>query len=286
MAEIEGPLQEISRDIQNELADAARLKADPETALADHQRMVREALEKAKRHYKKKDYPRAFGEFEKVCAALPEEDPFRRRIRDLKEAHANLIKANEELSQIRSMIAQRSAPSAADVKYAGQAHDAVSAQVKNIYSSMSRELRTERVPRSLSFWWPVALSLATLSIGAVILNGERAKIARERTSLAAQAEPIPVSPVPPKPSPMEETYEQAQRRVLERQIEALNRDHQVQLEGLKRKHAEDAKEEREKMIRLETRVKELEAENGELERRAQALFEDNVNKDRALSNLS
>ena len=279
--EMDHSLEEAARQIQTDLESAARIKNDPEAALAEREKTARTSLEKARAFYKKKDYARAFAEWEKVCSGLGDQDEFKKRLRQLRSSHENLIKANEELGQIKDLMAKRSSPAAAETKFVGQAHQTVNAQVKNIYSAMSQELRTERVPKSLSFWWPLVLGVLVASGGILWTVREHSKLRTERAAVSVLAAPAPAVA-----SPMDETYEQAQLRVLERQIEALNRDHQIALDGLKRKHAENAKGDREKVIQMETRIKELEAQNIELERRAEALFEDNVNKDRTLSNLN
>ena len=271
-------LTEAQVEVSQQLDITRELKTDPEAALKEREDAVRDASTKAKNFYQKKEYGRAFAEWEKICSFLRENDAFRSKVRELKQSHENLLRVNQELLEIKEVIRQRSSPSPSESKFVEEAHDAVNTEVKNVYSYLSQQLRTERTPKGLSFWWPVALALVILVLGFVGLAGYLTAAEKKLSSkvLSVQATT----------DPLDSTYLEAQKNAVENQIESLNRDHTKQIEDLKRKHADASKNDRERIIQLETSLREAESRNLELDRQTKALFEDNINKDKTIASLN
>lgn len=276
--DLQKTLTEAQAEVSQQLDIAQTLKKDPEAALKEREDAVHEALLKAKSLYQKKEYGRAFAEWEKVCAFLGERDEFRSKIRALKESHENLLKVNQELLEIKEVIRQRSSPGPSEAKFVEEAHDSVTAEVKKVYSHLGQQLRTERQPKGLSFWWPVVLSLGILALGFAGLAGYFSSMEKR---LAARSVLAPAAS-----DPLDGTYLEAQRNAAQKQIEALKREHEKQIEALNRKHAEASKGDRERIIQLETGLREAESANLELERQAKALIEDNISKDKTIASLS
>ena len=61
---------------------------------------------------------------------------------------------------------------------------------------------------------------------------------------------------------------------MKKHIDALNHGHEQEIQALNSKHAEASKSDREKIIQLETKLREAESKNLDLERRSRVLFED------------
>ena len=272
-------LNEAEFEISNKLSAAEKIKIDPESFLEEQKRYLDEALEKAKNFYRKKEYGKAFSEWDKVCFSLGENDEFKKRVRHLKSSHENLIRANEELAQVRQAMAERLSPAAKESKFVQDASDGVNAQVKNIYSAMSSEIRAQRIPKSVSFWWPVLLALAILVSGLAGLTAYF-KLQSQKLGQSGKAQSLMVPQ-----QAMDESYLEASRRTFEKQIEALNLEHQETIEALSRKHAESAKDDREKIIQFETRLREAESKNTDLERQLQAVMQGSDVQSRAYQSL-
>ncbi len=284
LEELQRTLEEATRQVSRELHDAETLKADPEAAIREREQIVFESLQNASIFYKKKEYTRAFVEWDRACNALGANDEFRRRVRALKESHENLVKVNRELVEIRQALNTRTTPSPADVKFLEGAHEAVKGQVKNGYAYLSQQLRTERTPKKLSFWWPVALALALAAAGYAFLRFDhsRAMAKVEAARTASQTTPVQAAA----PGTVDISFLQAQKINAQQDIAALKETQAAEIQDIRRKAAQDAQADREKIVQLETRLKEEESRNSELDRQVQALIEDSLNKDRTIASLS
>jgi hypothetical protein len=271
-------LKDAEIHVNLQMEEARRLKSDPELVLRERENTVADALSIAKHFYQKKEYNRAFEEWERVCFFLDENDPFPKKIRELRTSHENLFKVNQELQEIKKVLHQRSSPGPADAKFVDEANNAVNAQVKNSYSYLSQQIRTERTPKGISFWWPVALAAVVLILGLAGLRGYYEEVKKQ---LAVQEALISA-----KDESTDSAALAARTRAVEKQIAALNQDHENEIQTLGRKYAEESKNDREKIIQLETKLKEAESENLNLERQSRALFEDNIKKDETIAALN
>ncbi len=284
LEELQRALEEAGQQVSVELREAETLKANPEATIREREQIVSESLQNANSFYKKKEYARAFIEWERACSALGAGDEFRRKVRALKESHENLVKVNRELVEIRQALTQRAAPSPEDVKLVEGSHEAVKGQVKNGYAYLSQQLRTERTPRTLSFWWPVLLALVLLGAGFMGLKIQNslaiAHLNASRAALPAIHAPITI------PSPMDDTFLQAQKNAAEKQIAALKEQQAADIEEVRRKAAQSAQADRERIVQLETSLREEESKNSEQDRQVKALTEDNLNKDRTIASLN
>lgn len=278
LEDLQKTLEEAGRQVGRELQEAERLRIDPETVIRQREQVLFESLKSAKDYYKKKEYARAFFEWERACSVL-ENDEFLRKVRALKESHENLLRANRELVETRQALHKRITPSPADTKFVDGSHQTVNTQVKNVYSHLSQQLRTERTPRAVSFLWPALLALAILGAGFAGLKAYHNKVIGRSAALSPEA-------VSGTPNVLDDTFLEAQRSAMERQVAGLKEDHRKEIGDIRRKAAESAKTDREKVIQLETGLKEAEARNSELERRLQALAEDNLSKDRTIASLT
>lgn len=277
--EFQKTLKEAELHVTQQMNAAQAFQANPEADLRERETAIAEALEKAKNFYRKNEYGQALREWEKVCSFLGENDRFRRKIRELRDSHESLIRVRQEVSQIKQAMAQQSSPSPDETKFVDQAQGAVNAEVKNVYSYLNQQLRTDRAPRGLSFWWPVALAAVILLLGFIGLKGY---------FMTAQKQFFPqeTSAVSAKSDLLDDTYMEAQKNAMEKQIGALNRDHESQMEELRRKHAEASKDDRERIIQLETKLRETESKISDLERQSQALLEASINKDKTIAALN
>ncbi len=253
-------LKEVEFHIHQQMEDARRLKSDPERVLRERENAVAEALAKAKNFYRKKEVSRALEEWEKICPFLDESDGFRKKIRELRAGHESLLKVNQELQEIKKVLTQRSSPPQSEAKFVQEANHAVNSQVKNVYSYLSQQIRMERTPKGISFWWPVFLAAVILVFGFVGLKSYFSATQKQQLSRGASSSELRIS--------------------------ALNLDHEEEMQALSRKHAEDSKNDREKIIQLETRLREVESRNSNLEKQSKALFEDNIIKDKTIAALS
>lgn len=267
-------LEEAGRQISRELQEAEKVRSDPEKTVQDRERTVAEALENAKHFYKRKEYGRAFTEWERACSAMGSPEEFRRKVRALRESHENLVKVTRELAEIRDVLNQRTAPPPADVKLVDGAHESVTGQVKDVYASLSQRLRGARTPRTPNLWLPIGVSVLILATG----------FAAQRVYSTRPAPPV--AAVSGAPSITDDTFLQAQQNAMEKQVAALNKDHESKIEELRRTHAQASQGDREKIVQLETRLKEAEAKQGELERQVEALLKDNLTKDDVIASLS
>lgn len=278
--ELRRTLEDAGRQLTREFQEAQKQKIDPASINA-RERIVSESLESARNYYRKKEYARAFNEWERVCTALGGGEEFRTRIRALRESHENLARVLRESAEIKQLLNQRAGPSPQEAKFVEGAHEAVNGQVKKVYAYLSQQLRTERTARSLSFWWPVSAAVLLLVLGAGGLTFYHQQQARKAAVTAALA-PTPAAA----PTPVDDAFLQAQKNAAEQQIVSLKAEHQAALEDARRKGAEAARAERERIVQLETQLKEAEARNSELERRVEMLTQDNLNKDRAIAALN
>ncbi len=269
-------LKEAELNLNRQQEEAQKLKANPETAIREQEEAIRIGLERAKSYYRKKEYQRSFMEWEKVCAFLDENDRFKQMIRELKQSHEGLAKVNGELFQIRGVLKTRFLPASSDAKFLEQANQNVTRQVKSAYANLSSQLRSERVPKTLSFWWPVALAAGILLMGFLGLSAYQSVLKKQtQTGKMDSAEN----------QALDAAYLQAQRNAMDKQVEALNVDYEIKMQDLSRKHAEASKHDRERIIQLETKLREAESQNYDLEKQVKALFEDNFNKDKVIASL-
>ena len=278
LEELQKTLEEAGRQVSRDLREAETLKSNPESTIREREQIVSESLQNANTFYKKKEYARAFIEWERACTALGAGEEFRRRVRALKESHENLAKVNRELVDIRQALNQRAAPSAEDTRFVEGSHEAIKGQVKNGYAYLSQQLRAERTPRTLSFWWPVLLALVIVAAGFAGLKVYNGRLPVKTVSLAAPAAPASTA--------MDDTFLQAQKNAAEKQITALKEEQSAQIDDLRRKAAQSAQADREKIVQLETSLKEEESKNSELQRQVKTLMEDSLNKDRAIASLN
>ena len=280
LEELQRALEEAGRQVSVELREAETLKANPEAIIREREQIVSESLQNANSFYKKKEYSRAFIEWERACNAMTAGDEFRHKVRALKESHENLVKVNRELVDIRLALTQRVAPSPEDVKLVEGSHETVKGQVKNGYAYLSQQLRTERTPRTLSFWWPVLLAFIIVGAGFTSLKIQNAHaVARLKASMLA----VPALPVP---TPMDDTFLLAQKNAAEKQIAELKEQQVVEIEGVRRKAALSAQADRERIVQLETSLREEESKSLELDRQTKSLIEDSLNKDRTIASLN
>ena len=287
LEELQRTLEEAGRQVGRELREAATLQANPEVTIREREQVVSESLQNAAAYYKKKEYTRAFIEWERACNALGAGEELRAKIRALKESHDNLSKVNRELADIRMALNQRAAPTVEDVKFVEGAHEVVKGQVKNGYAYLSQQLRTERTQRGLSFWWPVGLALLIITLGFMGLKvSNESALARIKAARTALPLPAPAVVSPASSSAMDDTFLQAQKAASEKQMDELRQENIRQIEEMHRKSAQAAQADREKIIQLETGIKEQESKNAELGREIKALMDDNLNKDRTISSLT
>src|SRR5437868_41246 len=106
-AEFERSLSMIQRELDAETQRSREQKNSQTDALKDRTQIVEDCLTRAKNYYLKKEWVRAFAEWDKVCSFLEEGDEFRKKITSLKESHENLSKVNREVVEIKGILNQR-----------------------------------------------------------------------------------------------------------------------------------------------------------------------------------
>ncbi len=246
-------LSSIQSEIDAEIQKSQNQKNDQNNALKDRPQIVEDCLARARNYYAKKEWARAFAEWDRVCAFLTEEDGFRQKIALLKESHENLAKVNRELVDVKGILNQRSSPSAADRKFVQEAHEQTNGQIKNVYSYLSQQLRTERTPKTLSFWWPVLLSVILLGIVYGSFSAHDSKRLGEW---------------------------KVERDDLLKKTENLKHDYENKIETLEQQNTGWRNARREKIDEMENQIRELGRKNEELSRRNEMLIQDNLDKDK------
>lgn len=259
----------IHQELEAETQKSREQKNNQNDALKDREQAVQDCLARAKNHYLKKEWGRAFSEWGKVCAFLPEQDEFRKKIDFLKESHENLAKVNREVAEIKTILNQRSSPPAADRKFVQEAHDKTNGQIKNVYGYLNQQLRTERTPKTLSFWWPVLIAVVLLGTGYAGLSAHYSKARRD---LGKQTEKTSVE------SLTELTALQAQRDELLKKTGDLKQDYENKIEELKQQNEGWRNAGREKVESLEVHAQQLETENKDLKRQVETLIQDSLNR--------
>ena len=259
----------IHQELETETQRAREQKNSQNDSLKDREQAVLDCLARAKNHYLKKEWSRAFAEWDKVCAFLPEQDEFRKKVSGLKESHENLVKVNREVAEIKGILNQRSSPPAADRKFVQEAHEQTNGQIRNVYGYLNQQLRTERTPKTLSFWWPVLTALILLGIGYGTLT---AHFNKARTDLSRQAQKSGVD------SLMELTALQAERDELLKQTADLKKDYETKIEELKQQNAGWRNAGREKVESMEVQIQQLETENKDLKHQVETLIQDSLNR--------
>ena len=266
-AEFERTLTALQREFHSEIHKAQQLKSSQQEAFTDREKAVQDHLARAGEFYKKKEWARAFEEWAQVCAFLNEGDEFRRKVAALKESHENLVKVNRELAEIKGILNQRSEPSAADRKFVQDAHEEVSGQIKNVYAYLSQQLRSDRTPKTLSFWWPVMGALLMLTTGGVGLATYHLKAKAdmkkqaERTGQTARLELLTL---------------QSERDELAKKVSTQRQEYQSRIEELKSQNAGWRNVGREKVEELEVRLQEAEKKNEELTEKIDKLLQENL----------
>lgn len=266
------PAAELERTfslIQQELESETKKSSEQKDALKNYEQAVEGCLARAKNYYTKKEWARAFAEWDKVCTFLPEQEEFRKKVALLKESHENLTKVNRELVEIKEILNRRSSPPAADRKFIQDANEQTHRQIKNVYSYLSQQLRVERTPKTLSFWWPVLLGVVLLGVGYGSLSMHYAKM---RTQWSQEAEKMGQD------LRSERASLQAQRADLLKQNMDVKLDYETKLEELKQQNAGWRNAGREKIEDMENRIKELETENKALKRQTEALIQENLGR--------
>ncbi len=275
-AELERTLSLIQRELETETQKSQQQENNPIDSLKNREQIIEECLSRARNYYIKKEWPRAFAEWDKVCAFLAEGDEFLKKIAALKASHENLAKVNRELAEIKGILSQRSSPPAADRKFIQDAHEQTNGQIKNVYSYLSQQLRTERTPKTLSFWWPVLLAVILIGAGYGSLSAYYGKM---RVESRKQAEKNGQD------SRMELAAVQAERDELFKKAASLKQDYEDKIEELKQQNIGWRNAGREKIDEMEYRIKELENKNKELSGRAELLIQDNLSKDGQIADL-
>ena len=267
-AEFERTLSALQRQFHTEIHKTQQQKSSYQDAVPNRDQVVEGHLSKARDFYRKKEWARAFAEWDQVCAFLEESDDFRKRVTALRESHENLMKVNREVIEIKGVLSQRSAPRVADKKFVQGAHEEVSTQVRNVYSYLGQQLRAERTPKTLSFWWPVlgALILLALGAGALVVYHDQAS-----TRLRHQNE---------------QTDQTLQQRlaILETENAGLSKklsderaESDRKIEELKQQNAGWRNAGREKIEELEVRLNDSQKKNEELNERLKGLLQGTSN---------
>ena len=277
MGDIQEEISFLEREFQSELSKAQQKRAALSDAIPNRSKLTEEHLARARDFYKKKEWARAFHEWDQVCALLEEGDEFRKKVAVLRESHENLNKVNQELAEIKGILNQRSAPPAADRKFVQDAHEEVSGQVKNVYSYLGQQLRTERTPKKLSFWWPVILATVLVSGGYFVLTGYYTKTQKEIKEKARQSTDVARS---------ELSSLRADRDEAVKKMTALQGEYEQKIEQLKQQNEGWRNAGREKVEELEVQLKELETKNKDLSQKIERVMQDNLSKDRLIDDLS
>jgi hypothetical protein len=262
--------QEALNDLQTETSRIQQEKLRLSEAVPGRQQAAQEHLARARAFYKKKEWARAFSEWDAVCAYLDESDPFRQRLALLRESHANLAKVQRELGEIKEILSKRSAPSAEEKKFVQQAHEAASTEVKKAYAHLGQQLRTERTPKILSFWWPVALAALLLALGFLGVSAQQSKmrrVLRSEVELNAQGLRLDLAAL------------QAERDALLKKIGTMEADHRRQTAQLEGQNAGWRNAGREKIEELEMQLQEAEMKNEDLQKKI-------ADRDRLIRTLS
>ncbi len=273
---LEKTLSLVQQELNVELQKSQDQKNSQGDALQNREQLAQECLARAKSYYSKKEWTRAFAEWDKVCVFLDEREEFRSKIASLKESHENLDKVNRELAEIKAILNQRSSPSPADRQFVQNAHEQTSGQIKNVYSYLSQQLRTERTPKTLSFWWPVILAVILIGAGYGVLFGYYGKINHESKRETEKSDQT---------SQMELATLQAERDELLKKTTDLKQDYENKIEELKQQNAGWRNARHETDGGMENKEQELNHQNEELNRKLEVLIQDNLSKDRQISDL-
>ena len=256
--ELAETLSTLQREFQSEISRTQQEKLRLSAAVPGRQKTAEEHLTRARAFYKRKEWARAFSEWDAVCAFLSDGDEFRKKIALLRESHDNLAGVHRELAEIKEILSKRSAPSAEEKKFVQDAHEAATGQVKQAYAHLSRELRTERTPKTLSFWWPVAAALLVLCLGFL---GLTARQTRSRIRLRQQVE------ASAQDTRLTLVALQTERDDLLKKLGALQEDYNKKVAELKGQNEGWRNAGREKIEELEVQLKEAELKNKELDKK-------------------
>jgi hypothetical protein len=260
-------LSALQREFQAETSKLQQQRSNLSNALPGREQIVEEHLNRAKNFYKKKEWASAFSEWDQACAYLIDQDEFRKKVDALKESHDNLIKVNREVVEIKQALNQRSSPKLTDRKFVQGAHEEVSGQVRNVYSYLGQQLRTERTPRTLSFWWPVLLSLGIVAAGA-------AGLFAFNTFLRAQANQQAEQSV--QEARLQVATAETERDVISKKSLAQKEDYDKRIQELKSQNAGWRNAGREKIEELEGQLSEAQRKNDELTQKIQKMMEENL----------
>ncbi len=279
-------LSDLYEKVSREFQSAQSQRNEQDRMLGDAPQVVQELLDRAKSYYGKKEYTRAFTAWENVCSYLPEGDAFRRTVVSLRDSHSNLERAQRELNAVREDIQSRFSVPTADRKFIDNAQEGINGDIKKAYAHINREIRSDRTPQTFSFWWPVFMSFAILAGGGLILWGYH-------TNRMTQAPAVSSAPAVNEASEAELLLLKtsmdsvtAQRDQLRAQLDQIDQDTDAKIAEAKRQAAGSAKNEREKIIQLETRLREKEEEARQLQYQVDGLMQDNIAKDKVIESLN
>lgn len=278
-------LEELDQKVSREFQAAQSQQNDQNRMLGAAPQVVQELLERAKNYYSKKEYTRAFNAWENVCSYLPQGDAFRRTVISLRESHGNLERAQKELTEVRDDIHSRFSVSSGDRKFMEKAQENVNGDIKKAYAHISREIRSDRTPVSLSFWWPVLLAFAIVTSGAVAIwnyHTQRSLRTTAQISIPAVSNTSNAELTSLKAELQAVASERDQLRA---QVQQVDQQTDAKIAEAKRQAAESAKDEREKIIQLETHLRESEEEIRQLQSQVDGLMQDNLAKDKVIQSL-
>jgi hypothetical protein len=257
----------VQQDLEFAIQKSQEQKTRQNNVLRNHEQMVGDCLARAQNYYNKKEWAQAFAEWEKVCSFLAAEDDFRKKIIMLKQSHENLEKVNGELAEIKKILNRRSSPSSADRKFVQSAGEQANGRIRNVYSYLSQQLRTECMPQKLSFWWPVLLAVIVVGVGygslSIVQGSARTESGKvhDRTVQSLQAELARL---------------QAEREESMNRTAILIQDYESRIDELKQQNSGWRNAGREKIDGMKNQIDELELKNKELNRRVETLMKDNL----------
>lgn len=268
-ADLETVFSHIQEELETQTQRSLEQKNSLNDSLREREQTVEDCLARARNHYVKKEWTRAFAEWDKICALLPDQDEFRKKVTALKESHENLVRVNREIAEIKGVLSQRSSPSTADRKFVQEAHAQTSGQVKNVYAYLSQQLRTERTPKTLSFWWPVLLAVVLLAAGGAGLSARANRAHREWMRNVEESGQV---------SRVELAAVQTERDRFSKTVEEQKNNYETKIEELKQQNEGWRNAGRDKISDLEVQVKQLDTENNDLKKKVETLIQENLKR--------
>ena len=265
--ELEKTISTLQQEVQDDLSKVQMQKAVQLAALPGREKTMQQHLTRARDLYAKKDWAAAFAEWDKACALLDEGHEFLKQVTSLRESHENLMHANSELAEVREILQQRSAPPESENQFLRSAHQDMSGKVKNVYSYISGQLRTERAANVPNFRWMapvIALFLVAAATGAFWKYESK-----RRSDLRKQAEAS------------------VQTSRLEIAALALEREELFKkLKFLEEERAAWKNIRRSKTEELQAELSEIQRQNEEMTQKIRKLAEENLQKDRMILEIA